>query len=70
MRDEPRRSRRFLLFLGLTALATAPFPFAGSELVLWLGIPAWLWWSFLWTAGLSALTVWGLLRLWRDEPDP
>ena len=69
MKDEPRRHRRFMLILGLTALATAPFPFVGRDLVLVAGLPLWLWWSFAATAALSALTAWGLLRLWADDPE-
>ena len=69
MRDEPRSHRRFLILLGLTALATAPFPFVGREPAQFLGIPVWLWWSGLATASLSAVTVWGILRLWRDDVD-
>ena len=67
MTDEPRRHRRFMLTLGLVALATVPFPFIGSELILLWGLPLWLWWSLSFTAALSALTAWGILRLWRDD---
>lgn len=70
MHDEPRRHRRYLILLGLTALATAPWPFAGRELMLWWGLPVWLWWSFGMTAALAALTSWGVSRFWRaDESD-
>lgn len=67
MFDEPRRHRRYMLTLGVITFATAPFPFIGRETVLVLGLPLWLWWSFGFTAALSGLTAWGLLRLWRDE---
>ncbi len=69
MYDEPRRHRRFMLTVVLVALATAPFPFIGRETVMVLGIPLWLWWSFAFTAALSCLTAWGVLRLWRDGDD-
>ena len=68
MQDEPRRHRRYLWLLGLAALATAPVPFVASEPVMVLGLPLWLWWSFSATATLSGLTVWGVLRLWREDP--
>ncbi len=63
MFDEPRRHRRFMLILALVALGTVPFPFAGRELVMVLGIPLWLWSSAFATTALSALTAWGVLRL-------
>ena len=69
MIDEPRRHRRFMLILGLTALATAPFPFIGAETRLVWGLPLWLWWSFTLTAIFAGVTAWGILRLWRDEGD-
>lgn len=65
--DEPRRHRRFMGVLGLTALLTSPFPFVGRE-TLWLwGLPAWWWWSAAFTAAFSGLTAFGVLRLWRDD---
>ena len=67
MRDEPRRHRLFLLFLALTILGTSPFPFIGSDLSTFLGLPPWLWWSILFTVGLSCLTAVGLLRYWKDD---
>ncbi|MCB1032503.1 MAG: DUF3311 domain-containing protein [Acidobacteria bacterium] len=69
--DEPRRHPRYLLLLGLVALATVPLPFIGSEPTILLGVPLWLWWSFGWTVALSLLTAWGLRRYWHDdEEDP
>ncbi len=67
MLDEPRHHRRFMLILGLTALATSPFPFIGQETVWVWGLPLWLWWSAGFTAVFSGLTAWGMLRLWRDD---
>lgn len=67
--EEPRRHRGFLALLALVALLTAPFPFAGAPLVLVWGLPLWLWWSLGMTALLSAVTVWGIVRLWRDDGD-
>ncbi len=65
MFDEPRRHRRFMLILGLSALATVPFPFIGAETRIVWGLPLWLWWSFTFTAVFAGVTVWGILRLWR-----
>jgi len=67
MFDEPRRHRLFMSAVAGVALFTAPFPFIGRELVLVWGLPLWLWWSFALTATLSALTAWGMLRLWHDD---
>lgn len=67
--DEPRRHRGFLALLALIALGTIPFPFIGRDLYMVLGLPLWLWTSLLSTAALSALTVWGIQRLWRDDGD-
>ncbi len=69
MIDEPRRHWRYMLVVGLVILATAPFPFVGRETVMLLGLPLWLWWSFSFTALLSGLTAYGMLRLWRDDSD-
>ncbi len=69
MLDEPRRHRRFMLILVLVAVATAPFPFIGGETVLVAGLPLWLWWSLTFTAALSGLTAWGVLRLWRGDDE-
>ncbi len=67
MFDEPRRHRFFMWAVAGVALCTAPFPFIGRKLVLVWGLPLWLWWSFALTATLSALTAWGMLRLWHDD---
>ncbi|MEM7582232.1 MAG: hypothetical protein AAF560_02540 [Acidobacteriota bacterium] len=69
MIDEPRRHRRYMLLVGAAILATAPFPFIGRETVMFWGLPLWLWWSFGFTATLSGLTAYGMLRLWRDDSD-
>ena len=69
MFDEPRRHPVFLLLLALAGLGTIPFLFIGRELVLWWGIPLWLWSSGFFTAVLAGLTCWGHLRLWRDDGD-
>lgn len=66
-RDEPRNHPRFLLLLAIVCLATVPVFFVGPSPVLWLGLPVWLWWSLGWTAALSALTAWGVLRYWKDD---
>lgn len=67
--DEPRRHPLFLLLLALCALGTVPFAFVGAEATSVLGLPLWLWSSIGFTAGLSALTAWGVLRYWRDEDE-
>ena len=67
MLDEPRKHPRFLVALALIILCTAPFPFVGDEIVVVAGLPLWLWWSLGFTAAMSALTSWALLRLWRDD---
>ena len=56
-----------MLVLGLLALGTAPFPFIGSQLRMFLGLPLWLWWSLGMTLALSLLTWWGLGRYWKDR---
>ena len=67
MRDEPRKHRGFMLLLGAVCLATIPVLFVGPSPKLWLGLPVWLWWSLGWTAALSGLTAWGVLRYWKDD---
>ncbi len=69
MIDEPRRHRRYMVCVGLVILATAPTPFIGRDTVLMMGLPLWLWWSFGFTAALSGLTAYGMLRFWRDDSD-
>lgn len=68
MSDEPRNHRGFLIALAAVALATIPFPFIGRPVVLWFGLPLWLWWSLGWTTCLALLTAWGVMRLWSDAP--
>ncbi len=67
MTDEPRRHPVFLILLALAALGTVPVLFVGREPVSWLGLPLWLWSSIAFTLALSALTAWGILRLWKDD---
>ena len=57
----------FMLLLGVVCLATIPVLFVGPSPKLWLGLPVWLWWSLGWTAALSGLTAWGVLRYWKDD---
>lgn len=67
MLDQPRRHPRFLILLGLVALATVPLPFVGGELRRVWGLPLWLWWSLGFTVAMAALTSWALLSLWSDD---
>ena len=67
MTDEPRRHPLFMLLVALCALGTAPFLFIGSQPVVVLGLPLWLWSSIGFTVALSLLTAWGILRYWRDD---
>ena len=67
--DEPRRHPGFLLLLFLVAFATVPLPFVGPDPAFLFGLPLWLWWSLGWTAALSALTVFGIRRYWRDDTE-
>jgi hypothetical protein len=69
MKDEPRRHPLFLALLAVVSLGTVPVLFVGGEPALWLGLPTWLWSSMAFTLALSALTAYGILRLWRDDDD-
>lgn len=69
MPDEPRRHRRYMLLLAAVIVGSAPIPFIGSSPPQLLGIPLWLWWSAGFTVALSAVTAWGILRLWKDDGD-
>jgi hypothetical protein len=69
MSDEPRHHHGYMLLLAITAVCTAPFPFIGAETRFLLGLPTWLWWSLGMTSVFSFLTVWGLLRYWKDDRD-
>lgn len=64
---EPRRNPLYLALITICIVGAAPFLFQGRPTTIVLGLPLWLWSSALFTAGLSATTVWGLLRLWRDD---
>ena len=67
MRDQPANHPLFLIVIGLLTLATTPFAFVGRPVRLILGVPLWLWSSILFTVLLAAATVWGALRLWKDD---
>jgi hypothetical protein len=69
MKDEPRRHPGYLALLAIVSLGTVPVLFVGSESEGWLGLPAWLWSSMAFTLALSALTAFGILRLWKDDDD-
>ena len=58
-----------MVLLALAAVCTVPFPFIGGETRILLGLPSWLWWSLVMTVVFSVLTVWGLLRYWKDDHD-
>jgi len=58
-----------MILVALCAIATAPIPFAGAQTRWWAGLPVWLWWSLGFTALLSGLTCYAILRLWRDDDD-
>jgi hypothetical protein len=57
----------FLALTGLASIGAVPFWFIGRRTAFLFGIPVWLWTSMAFTVALSALTVWGLLRFWRDD---
>ncbi len=67
MQDEPRRHVTFLVLAAITSIGAVPIWFVGRPTVFVLGVPLWLWSSMVFTAGLSAVTVWGILKLWKDE---
>ncbi len=69
MFDEPRKHPRFLMLVACIALGTVPLPFVGARPSWFLGLPMWLVWSLGFTVALSAVTSWGLLRLWRDDEE-
>jgi hypothetical protein len=56
-----------MVLMAVLAIGTVPFGFVGREQVSLAGLPLWLWTSFLFTAALSAVTVWAVLRFWRDD---
>lgn len=66
--EHGRQSRAYLWLVAVVAVLTAPFPFIGVEERAVLGLPMWLWWSLVMTAVLSAVTVGGILRYWKDAP--
>ncbi len=65
--DEPRNHRWFLILVGIISLLAVPFVFIGREVVFFLGLPIWLWWSITFTLALGALNIWGILRYWKDD---
>lgn len=67
MPREPRQHRYFLALVAIASLGAVPFWFIGRDTVFVLGLPLWLWSSMFFTAGLSAISVWGILRLWKDD---
>ena len=56
-----------MILLAVVAAGTAPFAFAGAPLRMAWGLPLWLWCSLLFTLLLAGLTVWGILRYWKDD---
>lgn len=67
MQDEPRRHPFFLLCLVVAILGSVPFVFIGLPSGEFWGIPYWLWSSFVFTAALSVVTAWGIIRYWKDS---
>ena len=67
MPDQPRSHPKFLLLAVVASIGAVPFWFVGRDTVFLLGIPLWMWSSMAFTAGLSAVSVWGVLTLWKDE---
>ena len=66
--DEPRRHPRYLILLAVAAIGTVPFAFIHAPAALVFGLPLWLWSSIGFTVALAGLTVWGILRYWKDDP--
>jgi hypothetical protein len=67
LRDEPRNHALFLILVVVAAVGAVPFWFVGRDTVFVLGLPVWLWSSLAFAVGLSGVTVWGILRLWKDD---
>ncbi len=67
LKDEPRNHPLFLILIAIAAVGAVPFWFVGRETVFVLGLPVWLWSSLAFAVGLSAVSVWGILKLWRDD---
>jgi hypothetical protein len=44
-----------------------PFWFVGRDTVFVLGLPVWLWSSLAFAVVLSAVSVWGILKYWKDD---
>ena len=65
--DEPRRHPRYLILLAVAAVGTVPFAFIRTPPMTILGLPLWLWSSMVFTTVLAGLTVWGILRYWKDD---
>lgn len=56
-----------MTLVAIAIVGGVPFAFVGRPLRTMFGLPTWLWSSILFTALLSILTAWGLLRYWRDD---
>lgn len=67
MKDEPRHHRFYLLLLALAILGSVPFAFIGRTPPAVWGLPLWLLSSMVFTALLSFLTAWGIMRYWKDD---
>lgn len=67
MKDEPRAHRGFLVAVGIAVLGSVPFLFIGRSQHFVFGLPLWLWSSLVFTVALSVITMWGILRFWRDD---
>ena len=67
MKDEPRNHSVFLVLVAIAAVGAVPFWFVGRETVIVLGLPVWLWSSLGFAVLLSGVSVWGILRLWKDD---
>lgn len=67
MQDEPRNHVLFLILVAVATVGAVPFWFVGRDTVFVLGLPIWLWSSLTFAVVLSAVSVWGILRLWKDD---
>lgn len=67
MTDEPRRHWLYLILVALAILGSVPFAFVGRTPAPVFGLPLWLVSSMIFTALLSFLTAWGIMRYWKDD---
>ena len=65
--SDRRKKHLFYVLLLICLAGMIPFFFVGRENQMVMGIPLWLCVSALFTVGLSILTTWGVLTLWKDE---